>query len=147
MKVAFVLGLGLLAFGWGWVRFAPSDPARWHVAPSTAAPGPGRFVVRPEGGDGALPARPEAPQALLERLDAIALATPRTVRLAGTPAEGRITYVTRSRMIGFPDYTTVAATSGPEGTVLSVFARLRFGRDDLGVNRARVEAWIAALTL
>ena len=55
--------------------------------------------------------------------------------------EVMITYVTRSRLIGFPDYTTVEAKDG----MVTVFARLRFGRSDLGVNRRRVEGWIKAL--
>jgi len=32
-----------------------------------------------------------------------------------------------------------------EGTRVSAWARQRFGRSDLGVNRARVQGWFAAL--
>ena len=39
-------------------------------------------------------------------------------------------------MFGFPDYTTVQHT----GDQLKLFARLRFGKSDLGVNRKRLEA-------
>lgn len=70
---------------------------------------------------------------------------PRTKRLVGTPSEGQVTYITRSKTIGFPDFTTVKAIPGPDGTRLAVFARLRFGREDFGVNRARVEGWLEAL--
>lgn len=125
--------LGLVAY----VRLAPSDPARWHVAP--LAEGPPGQVVAGEGraslrlaGDG---------PALLARLDAVALATPRTQRLAGSVAEGRITWITRSALWGFPDYTT--AEAGPEG--LRVHARLRFGRGDMGVNAARLTDWLSRL--
>ena len=148
MKTALILLLGLVALGIAWVRIAPSDPVRWHVDPTEALPGEGRFVVRPEGGDRAFGPVDTPPADLLTRFDRIASETPRTVRLAGSPETGRITYVTRSRVIGFPDYTTVAAWTGPDGkTRLAVFARLRFGRSDLGVNRARVEGWLAALSL
>ncbi|WP_243614316.1 DUF1499 domain-containing protein [Shimia aestuarii] len=53
-----------------------------------------------------------------------------------------ITYITRSRMIGFPDYTTVLQA----GEELLIHARSRFGRRDFGVNAVRVERWIDALT-
>jgi uncharacterized protein (DUF1499 family) len=82
-----------------------------------------------------------APADLLARLDAIALATPRTIRLAGSPADGRITWVTRSLLWGFPDYTTAEAR--PDG--LYIHARLRFGRSDLGVNAARLQDWLGRL--
>ena len=77
----------------------------------------------------------------LARLDAIIRATPRTKVLAGAVAEGMITYVSRTRWMGFPDYTTVQR----DGDVLKIYGRLRFGRSDLGVNKARVEGWLAAL--
>ena len=131
LTLAAVLGLA------AYVRLAPSDPARWHVA--TEVSGPPGEVVAGEGraslrfpGDGA---------ALLARLDAVALATPRTQRLAGSIQEGRITWVTRSALWGFPDYTTAEAR--PDG--LHVQARLRFGRSDLGVNAARLADWLSRL--
>jgi uncharacterized protein (DUF1499 family) len=124
-----------------YVRLAPSDPARWHVAP--VAEGPQGEVVVAGLNRATLRLGPEAgaPADLLARLDAIALATPRTVRLAGSAGEGRITWVTRSALWGFPDYTT--AEAGPGGLV--VVARSRFGRGDLGVNAARLRDWLSKL--
>lgn len=61
---------------------------------------------------------------------------------AGDPKEGHVTYVTRSLFWGFPDYTTVQR----EGGDLLIHARSVFGRSDLGVNAARVDRWINALT-
>ncbi len=84
-------------------------------------------------------------QTLLARLDAIALATPRTKRLAGSPAEGRITWITRSVLWGFPDYTTAEARPEGSATTLTVIARHRFGHQDLGVNARRLQDWRAAL--
>jgi len=43
--------------------------------------------------------------------------------------------------MGFPDYTTI--TMADED--LLIYARLRFGRSDFGVNGARVDRWIKAL--
>jgi uncharacterized protein (DUF1499 family) len=81
----------------------------------------------------------------LAAVDRVAMAEPRTVRLAGSPDEGRITYVSRSRVFGFPDYTTVSAIADEGGTRLVIHARLRFGQSDMGANAARVGRWLAAL--
>lgn len=123
-----------------YVRLAPSDPGRWHVAP--VAEGPWGEVVAGEGwATLRLPPERGLPAELLARLDAVALATPRTIRLAGSVEEGRITWVTRSALWGFPDYTTAEARA--DG--LHVQARLRFGRGDMGVNAARLRDWLSRL--
>ncbi len=116
----------------GYVRLAPSDPVAWHKMVATTenrdfANGVVRVVQT--GPDG------------IERFDALALATARTVRLFGAVDDGMATYVTRSAMVGFPDYTTVKQ----EGDTLRIHARARFGRSDFGVNRDRVQKWIDAL--
>lgn len=131
--------------GLGYVRLAPSNRAVWHVDAMQAVPQIGHFVVRPDGGDMASAVFSGSPVDLLSRFDAIALATPRTSRLAGSPEEGRMTYVTRSRVVGFPDYTTVQAVPSDGGTALVIHARLRFGKSDMGVNGARVTSWLETL--
>jgi uncharacterized protein (DUF1499 family) len=129
--------LAALAGGAALFRLAPADPAHWHTDPADGASGPAshaeRFVLAQE------------PAAALAAFDAVARATPRTRRLAGSPEEGRVTYVTRSAFWGFPDYTTVAARAVTGGAEVFVHARARFGRQDLGVNARRVRGWIAAL--
>ncbi|WP_372885927.1 DUF1499 domain-containing protein [Shimia sp.] len=117
-----------------YVRLAPSDPALWHVAP--------RADSDKSFANGVVRRVPGVGQAGFQRLDALILATPRTVLLAGSPAEGMATYVSRTPIMGFPDYTTVI-TAGDD---LLIYGRSRFGRRDLGVNAARVEGWIRALT-
>ncbi|WP_299637271.1 DUF1499 domain-containing protein [uncultured Ruegeria sp.] len=124
--IALVLGLG------AYIRLAPSNPARWHVAPVAEVDQDlpsGVLRVVETGPDG------------LQRLDLIARATPRTSVLAGSVDEGMITYVTRTKWIGFPDYTTVQQ----DGDTLRIHGRLRFGRRDFGVNKARVDGWFAVL--
>lgn len=129
-----------------YVRVAPSDPARWNVDPlSVTAPDGNGWLLRPDGGNMAGDIHACPPELLLTALDRIATETPRTRRLAGSMAEGQITYVTRSRIVGFPDYTTVAAIATDGGAAPVIYARQRFGQEDLGVNRARVEAWVDAL--
>ena len=123
-----IVAIGGLAY----IRLAPSQVDRWHGA-----------VTRSEDADftgGAVRVFPGTQQDL-QTLSQIALQTPRTTILAGTPDDGRLTFVTRSLWMGFPDYTTIEHTDG----LIRMHARLRFGRSDLGVNRARLEAWKAAL--
>ena len=134
---AIIALLGLMAL----VRLAPVDPAVWNVAPP-AATNPAQGVQPFTGGARAdLTLPPDQARATLAALDRIATQTPRTRRLAGSVDEGRITWETRSALWGFPDYTTAQIT--PMG--LTLYARLRFGREDMGVNAARLRAWLAAL--
>ncbi|MEL7125249.1 MAG: DUF1499 domain-containing protein [Pseudomonadota bacterium] len=115
----------------GYVRLAPSDLDRWHVPvdASTSRDDTGGAIRVLSTDEGAM-----------ARVDAAARDLPRTQVLAGSVAEGRITYITRSRVIGFPDYTTVEYSDG----LLRMHARLRFGRSDLGVNAERLQRLLAA---
>lgn len=113
----------------GYVRLAPSDPARWHRAVVGDADRISEgSVLRLAAVD-------------LAALDQVARDWPRTSVLAGSVAEGRVTYLTRSAFWGFPDYTTVETR--PNG--VAIYARLRFGRRDFGVNGKRVASWLDAL--
>lgn len=115
-----------------YVRLAPSDPERWHrpieTATDTDLDG---GAVRVIAGD----------EATLAQLDTAMRALPRTRLLAGSVGEGRITYVTRSKVVGFPDYTTMELQDGE----VRLFARLRFGKSDLGVNRKRLEGLLGRI--
>lgn len=117
----------------GFIRLAPSDPLDWNSQPELGEDkdfAGGVFRVVDAGPDG------------LARLAEIAAQTPRTSVLVGTPEDGMMTFVTRSQLWGFPDYTTISQ----EGAQLKIYARLRFGKSDLGVNRARIDDWVAQLT-
>jgi uncharacterized protein (DUF1499 family) len=126
----------------GWIRLAPLDPAQWHrdplAVPDPATPNFARIVpgviAAPDGG------------ALAARVAAAMAALPRTRLLAESDGGGMTTWVTRSRIMGYPDLTTIRILPAPEGGVtLAALARSRWGRSDLGVNRARLEALAAAL--
>lgn len=131
MTAIWVL-VAVIVVAMGYIRLAPSDVARWNVAPDVT-----ENVDMPSGVRRLLKAEP----ATLGQLDAIIRATPRTHVLAGSLDEGLITYITRSRIMGFPDYTTIQA----DGDSIKIHARLRFGKSDIGVNRARVDQWLAQL--
>lgn len=138
MKTLALFLITLIAFAAGllvYVRLAPSDPARWHIDP-LALPDPAspNFARADE-----LIAAPA--ETVAARLAAVAQAEG-AVRLAGD--DRFATWVSRSRWMGFPDYTTIRLEPAEGGTRLIALARARFGYSDLGVNRARLERWIAA---
>jgi uncharacterized protein (DUF1499 family) len=128
--------LALLAY----IRLAPSDPAVWNIALNPrpailAAPSPDAVVTLQNS------AYMDLPVSSFAALKSVAASTPRTQILAQTP--DHITWITRSKLIGYPDYTTAQITSSG----LTVYARQRFGSGDWGVNAARLTAWRAALNL
>jgi len=67
--------------------------------------------------------------------------TPRTEVVAGSLVEGQVTYVTRTKLMGYPDFTTIGVY-GANPRYVEVYGRSRFGRSDLGVNAKRVNGWL-----
>ncbi|MES2664786.1 MAG: DUF1499 domain-containing protein [Pseudomonadota bacterium] len=148
MSLALAFGiiamLGLTAF----IRLAPVNLPDWHQPLPAASPASldcPATVQTARGSASAACLFADAPPALLARLNTAALATPRTTLVAGSPAEGLMTWETRSAIWGFPDYTTAQATATPQGTRLDLSARLRFGGYDFGVNAAWLTDWLARL--
>lgn len=132
VKMFFWAVVLIVVAGLGWIRFAPSDPAVWHVDPQ---------VTADQDLAGGVRRRIPAEDGTFAQLDRIILATPRTEVLAGSVDEGKVTYISRSKWMGFPDYTTMMKNKD----ILELFARSRFGQSDLGVNKARVENWLDQL--
>ena len=145
-------GLGGLlivaAAGAVYVRLSPMDPAIWHADPEAAlrTGRPNDFLVGP-GGDRAAILVDGPPGDVMARLDTVAMGEPGTERLAGTPGEGWATYVQRSALMGYPDAVSIRAAPEGGGTRLTIWSRSRYGQSDMGVNRARVERWLAALDI
>lgn len=129
MKLLIIVIFLMPILATAYVRLAPHDVEIAHTQLSLsepeARPGPVKQLIK---GD-------------LMDLHKIIISEPRTILLAGSPKKGHATYVTRSLIWGFPDYTTVQR----ENDELLIFARQRFGQNDLGVNAARVDRWIDAL--
>lgn len=147
LKLIFLAFVIAAVAGAGWVRLAPNDPARWHLDPRRVArpSTPNFYLLRMGDGDAPAPIFDTAPTALAKRLHEAALADGATL-LAGRVSEGHMTYLTRSRVMGFPDYTSILIEPAGDGSVLTAFARARYGYSDMGANRARLEAWVAALS-
>jgi uncharacterized protein (DUF1499 family) len=126
--VLIVLVIICLAY----VRLAPSPAKQFHVSitatENTNKKGRAIRIVPNSAG-------------AMKTLNNVLSAIPRTTLLAGSEAEGHVTYVTRSKVFGFPDYTTLEQSDD----VIKMYGRLRFGRKDMGVNAARLGKLIGAL--
>lgn len=127
LLVLLIIMIGLILF----VRMSKSIAEDWHkpIEATADVNFPGGAIRIVDGGDRRFRLLYEA-----------ALALPRTELLAGSAGSGWVTFVTRSKMVGFPDYTTIEL----DNDKVKLFARLRFGRSDLGVNAKRLKQLIDA---
>ena len=75
-----------------------------------------------------------------------ALAQPR-VRLLDVSADGlRLELVQRSRVFRFPDRISVEfLPRGHDRSTLAIYSRSKYGSNDFGVNKRRIDSWLAAL--
>lgn len=143
VAIVVLLGVaGVMLF----VRLSPNAPADWHEDPGLVKrpSKPNAHLVRLVGGDEIAPIYALTPEALAERIDQIAREDG-AVLFAGSVVDGHMTYITRSPIMGFPDFTSVKVSRAGGGATFSAFARARFGYSDMGVNRARLKRWTAAL--
>lgn len=148
MRTLVFVTAGAVVAGMAYIRLSPMDPQVWHVDPAKAVrTGKPNDYLLADGGDRPAISVDETPEAVLARLDAAAMAEPGVTRLAGSVETGRVTYVQRTRLMGYPDAISVFAVPEGEGARLSLYSRSRYGHSDLGVNKARVERWLAALGL
>jgi hypothetical protein len=140
--IILVLAIVALAAAGLWFRIVPMPAATWHVEPAEVPP-PDRPNFDLRVGDGA-PILPASPAVVAARLETIARADGAR-HIGGDAASGHVTYVVRSRLMGFPDAISIRLVPVAEGTRLEVFSRARFGYSDMGVNAARIDRWLAAL--
>ncbi|WFE73479.1 DUF1499 domain-containing protein [Roseinatronobacter sp. S2] len=146
IKVILLILLLLAAGLMGYVWLAPSDPARWHEDPRLVArpSSPNFYLQRMVGGDAMPPVLQISAQDLAARMDRVATADGAKL-IGGSVASGHMTYLTRSPVMGFPDYTSILIEPAGDGAMVLAFARARFGRSDMGANRARTKRWMKAL--
>ena len=153
----FLFLLFLNALGAGFIFYkvssAEHDPVEWHVDPLIVEQSikPHSYRVAPpaltqEFVDFPAPVYTANPTLMAKAFDDFVLRQPKTVRIAGSPEEGWMTYVQRSVRVNFPDYISVKFIdlNGGNSTV-AIYSRSRYGYSDMGVNEARVKAWLASL--
>lgn len=130
------------------IRLAPMHPDQWHVDPSSATP--------PNSPNYALLIGENAPvvsgsvQDLSARVAQIAQDNGWQV-IGGDAQAGFVTYVTRSRVFGFPDAISIKLSAAQsegdaERSRIEIFSRSRFGYDDLGANEEHVAKLLRPLT-
>lgn len=87
------------------------------------------------------------PVTLREKLRSIALTEPRIVELSMGADVARLRFVQRSFLMHYPDVIDVlVAPAGSERSMLAPYSRSLAGQRDFGVNRARLERWLAAIS-
>ncbi len=136
MKLALFGLVAVMAAFLIYVRFGPEDVSVYHRIPVAGDVDDVQAI-------GGFIARRDATASQASHLDKIIQNSPRTERISGSIEEGLVTYRSRTRWIGFPDYINLAFGGGE----IIIEGRLRFGRSDIGVNRKRIESWLEAAGL
>ena len=73
-------------------------------------------------------------------------AEPRLTAVATDDATLTDRYIQRSALMGYPDTIVVHFFDLPDGrSTLALYSRSQLGHGDMGVNRARIERWLAKL--
>ena len=112
---------------------------------------PNCFRVAPEGStderiDEIAPIYGDRAIVLAQAFHDFALTQRATQHVAGLPTGQHMTYVQRSERLKVPDYVSVKFVDLADNTsTVVLYSRSRYGYGDLGVNEARVRAWISAL--
>ena len=136
LSLLIIMAVGFVV----WVRLAPSDPNVWHIDPAL------KFTGRATNSFQQTFTLDAPISAVLAAWTIPRQSNEHTELLAGDLAENYVTYVVRTRVLGFPDYVSVGLTSIDDQTTrLSVLSRSRFGISDLGQNRKRILSWIITL--
>lgn len=112
----------------------PPSPNTCLLTPSTD-PGAGHLHRDPF---------PVAPDHAFAAIRAVAAMQARTFPLAEYPGRRQAQWVVRSRLMNYPDIVVAEVAPAGDGTGLWLYSRSLIGWSDLGVNRERVMAWLAA---
>ncbi len=114
----------------------PASPNTALAAPPVADPAP----------DIVTPVFPVPASRLYEAVIAVAATQPRIFLAAAYSAERQVHFVARSAWLNFPDLITAQiGETGRETSTLVLYSRSVYGYSDLGVNRQRLSAWLAAV--
>lgn len=141
--ILLLLPIALLLY----IRLTPMSADRWHVDPLVAErpTTPNAYLQRDDGGDAPALILQAPPARVAESLEQMLANAPRVTRLAGRASQGWVTYVQRSRIMGYPDAISIRLTPVGDATRVDIFSRSRFGYGDGGVNAARVTRWMTRL--
>ena len=128
-----------------YIRFAKPNESNWHVDPELVEQNDSRnsYLNNSKSGNFSYYAVPI--KDLYLKLHEISEAD-KCQRVFGNIDGGLITFVCRSRFLGFPDYVSISLKEHETGkSSLSVFSRSRFGVYDFGKNKKRMKKWLQQL--
>jgi uncharacterized protein (DUF1499 family) len=147
--IAWLIGLALPACGFPAAEGlpVPSPMDSTHIVrpatPNTSLAAPEGFSPQP---DIVTPSYRLPPERLFALVQDVAASQPNTVRAALFSDRLQVHYVARSAIFNFPDLVMVqVGQAGADSSNIILYSRSVYGRSDFGVNRKRVEAWLAAL--
>jgi Protein of unknown function (DUF1499) len=112
---------------------------------------PNQYLLCPKGmcsaeTDGEAPVFDVPVQQLQVAWDGMLAEQPRLQILRRDVTNIQIDYVQRSRLLRFPDLITVRFVPIDDAhSTLAIYSRSVWGKGDMGVNRTRVEEWLARL--
>lgn len=147
--LAWVLGLILPACGMPGAHGLPA-PAPMDVAHIVRPASPNSALAAPAGfrppPDLVTPIYAVPAARLFADIQALAAAQPRTYPAAAWPDRLQADWVARSAVFNFPDLIMAQVSpAGRNEATLVLYSRSVYGYSDLGVNRKRLEEWLAAL--
>lgn len=147
--IAWLIGLMLPACGFPAAEGLPTPPPMdvaqivRPASPNTALAAPKGFSPPP---DIVTPSYPVAADRLFALVQDVATSQPNTYPAALYADRLQAHYVARSTVFNFPDLIMIEVEkTTPDSSALILYSRSVYGHSDLGVNRKRVEAWLAAL--
>jgi uncharacterized protein (DUF1499 family) len=146
---AWLIGLLLPACGLPAAQGLPTPPLTdlgqivRPDSPNTALAAPAGFSPSP---DIVTPPYQVSADRLFALIREVAASQPRTYQAAVYPERLQADYVARSLVFNFPDRVVVQVDrSDADRSFLIIYSRSVYGRSDFGVNRRRVETWLAVL--
>ena len=147
--LAWLIGLVLPACGFPAAEGLPTPP-RMDVTHIVRPASPNTALAAPDGfsppADIVTPRYKVPADQLFVLVRDVAAGQPRTYQAALYPDQLQADYVARTAVLNFPDLIMVQVLKdGADSSGLIVYSRSVYGRSDFGVNRKRVETWLAAL--
>lgn len=158
LAAVILLGLGaggayLVGLERVWALFGPADQGPIAFETLTRRSHPTDALAAPPG-FGAAPADVPSPTYPLppQRLSAVLLKALEQesdlARVDDGSDPSHLRFVQRSRVMRFPDTVDVRILPAEGGAAsLAIYSRSQLGRWDFGVNRARVDRWMAAIAM
>lgn len=134
-----------------WSLFGPADLGPVEFETLVRRTTPNDALACPPGicqaqSDVAPPAYAVAAADLRAAFAKVISSEPRITAVASDDTEMIDRYIQRSALMHYPDTIVVKFFDLPEGrSTIALYSRSQLGHGDMGVNRARIERWLAKL--